>query len=133
VPQQLLGTYTTTLEQSDVEAAGSPPEIAGPDRSWTLRILNKGGPDNGPVLAIDNKTAGNLEAPSLRVDGDRLLLRKEECAAGGQYKFYNNEYAWKLSGKTLTITPVTNHCSDRVALTILTSRPWTKTSATAGG
>jgi hypothetical protein len=132
-PQQLLGTYTTMLEQSDVEAAGSPPEIAGPDRSWTLRILNAGGPDNGPVLAIDNETAGNLEAPSLRVEGDRLLLRNEECAAGGQYKFYDNEYAWKLSGKTLTIMPVTNHCSDRVALTILTSHAWTKTTATAGG
>ena len=132
-PQQLVGTYVTTLEQGDVEAAGSPPEIAGADRSWTLRILNTGGPDNGPVLVIEQKTAGNLEAPSLRVAGDRLLLRNEECAAGGQYKFYDNEYRWKLSGKTLTITPVTNHCSDRVALTILTSRAWTKASATAGG
>lgn len=126
-PAQLVGMYTTTLEKSDIEAAGAPPELANADRSWRLTIANTGGPDDGPVLAIDNETEGNLEAPSLRVDGDRLLLRGEPCAAGGEYKFYDNEYRWKLSENTLEIMPVSNHCTDRVALTILTSQPWTKT------
>jgi len=74
-----------------------------------------------------HKAESNLETPSLRVDGDRLLIRNEECAASGEYKSYDNDYKWKVSGKTLEITPVTNHYSDRVALTILTSQTWTKT------
>ena len=55
-----------------------PPGSCGSARS--------GGPDDGPFLAIDSadEDFGNLEAPSLRVDGDRLLLLKEECAAGGE-------------------------------------------------
>jgi hypothetical protein len=60
------------------------------------------------------------------VDGARLLLLNEECAAGGEQEFYDNEYRWKLDGETLTLTEVENQCPDDVALTILTSRPWTK-------
>lgn len=71
---------------------------------------------------------GNLEAPALRVEGDRLFLDHEECAAGGTEHFYDNEYSWKLAGEQLSLTTVTNQCGDRVAETILTSRPWTKTS-----
>ncbi len=43
-----------------------------------------------------------------------------------QPHFYENEYRYKLSGKTLTFTKVKNQCPDEVALTILTSQPWTK-------
>jgi hypothetical protein len=78
-------------------------------------------------LVIDSERAGNLEATELRVDGDRLILRREECAAGGSTTFYENEYRWKLDGKTLTLTRVVNRCKDEVALTVFTSRPWTKT------
>lgn len=101
-------------------------EDGGP--AWRLRIGASGGPDDGPFLAIDSadEDFGNLEAPSLRVAGDRLLLLKEECAAGGESEFYDNEYRWKLDGETLTLTEVENQCPDEVALTILTSRPWKK-------
>jgi hypothetical protein len=123
VPEALVGTYTTTLQQEDIPAE-APPELN--DLNWTLRIGDKGGPDGGPFLAIDNPTLGNLEAPSLRVEGDRLVLHQEECAAGGTESFYDNEYRWKLTGTQLSISTVNNQCSDHVAETILTSRPWTK-------
>jgi hypothetical protein len=126
-PAELVGTYTTTLEKSDVPADAAP-ELADAGLAWTLRIGNTGGAGDGPFLAIDSDTAGNLEAPPLRVDGDRLLLLDEECAAGGELKFYDNEYRWTLSDGTLKITTDSNNCSDRVAETILTSQSWTKTS-----
>lgn len=126
-PDELLGTFTTTLEAGDVPA-DAPPELRDGGPSWIIRIGNTGGPGDGPFLAIDSadESFGNLEAPALRVDGDRLLLLDEECAASGETKFYDNEYRWELSGGTLTITKIKNQCSDRVAETILTSRPWTK-------
>ena len=95
-------------------------------------IATSGAPDDRPALAINNPTKGNLEAPrGLTVDGDRFLLDNEECAAGpdGQCAFYDNEYSWKLTGSTLTLTTVKNDCPDRVAETILTSGPWTKQSS----
>ena len=67
VPAELLGTYTTTLEQADIPAS-APPELG--ELEWTLRIGDTGGPDDGPFLAIDSPTHGNLEAPGLRVEGD---------------------------------------------------------------
>jgi hypothetical protein len=124
VPAALVGTYTATLREADVPE-NPPPELG--ELTWTLRIGDKGGPDGGPFLAIDSPTLGNLEAPSLRVEGDRLLLRHEECAAGGTERFYDNEYRWELAGTELSISTITNQCDDHVAETILTSRPWTKT------
>jgi hypothetical protein len=99
-PAELVGTYTTTLQASDV-AGDNAPELSAADGSdWTLRIGTDGGADDGPFLAIDSEDGDNLEAPTLEVDGDRVLLHNEECAhLGGGY---------------------------RVAQTILTSRPWTK-------
>lgn len=94
-----------------------------------MTIAETGGPDDGPVLIIDSaqERFGNLEAPALRVEGDRLYLDKEECFENGSYVFYDNEYRWALDGSTLTIEPVVNECKDEVALTILASRPWTRT------
>jgi hypothetical protein len=54
----------------------------------------------------------------------RTRVRKSSWMTG--YAFYDNEYRWELSGSTLTLTTVKNDCPDRVAETILTSRPWTK-------
>ena len=126
-PDELVGTYTTTLRASDV-AGNDAPELSGSDaKKWILRIGPTGGPDDGPFLAIDGAEGDNLEAPSLRVEKDRLLLNDEECARpDGGYGFYDNEYTWSLEGDSLVIETVKNGCPDRVAETILTSRPWTK-------
>jgi hypothetical protein len=72
---------------------------------------------------------GHLEGPALEVRGDRLLLKQEECAAGGEITFYDNEYAYEVSDETLTITTVSNQCPDRVAETVLTSQPWRKAAS----
>jgi hypothetical protein len=123
-PAELVGTYTTTLESSDIPANAAPELEAG---QWKLVISTTGAPDDGPSLAIDNATKGNLEAPGLKVDGDHLTLVKEECAQDSGYVFYDNEYSWEMSGTTLELTTVENNCPDHVAETILTSGPWTKT------
>lgn len=121
VPTELVGTYTTTLEPADIPANAAPELEAG---DWELVIATSGAPDDGPALAINHPTKGNLEAPGLTVDGDTLKVEQEECAQKVGYVFYDNEYSWKLDGSTLTLTTVKNDCPDRVAETILTSHPW---------
>jgi hypothetical protein len=123
VPTELLGTYRTTLKRSDLPP-NPPRELTGGSMKWTLTIAKLGGVDNGPVFAIAGSDGRTLEGPSFSVTGDRILLHREECAAGG---LYENAYKYKLSDKTLVLTKVKNLCPDQVALTILTSEPWTKT------
>jgi hypothetical protein len=127
IPAELVGTYTTTLEEADLPANPAPELADAAGSAWKLTVAETGGPDDGPALIVDSAAHGNLEAPALRVEGDRLFLDKEECFENGSYVFYDNEYRWALEGSTLTIEPVANECADEVALTILTSRPWTKT------
>jgi hypothetical protein len=123
VPSQLAGTYVTTLEDDDLPA-NAPPELeAG---RWELAIGELEGADGGSFLAIDHPTHGTLEEPGLTIDGDLLTLNEEECAQDTGYAFYDNEYSWTLEGSTLTLATVKNDCPDRVAETILTSKPWTK-------
>jgi hypothetical protein len=103
-----------------------PPELASAATKWQLEIAETGGTDNGPVLSIVNPDLGQLEGPTLEVAGDRLRLLQEECAAGGDTQFFDNEYSYEVQGDTLIIKVVANQCPDRVAETILTSEPWTK-------
>ena len=123
-PDKMLGTYTTTLKSGDLPSA-PPAELTHGSMTWKLTIANSGGVDDGPVLAIANSELGSLENPSFGVKGDVILLHREECASGDK-PFYENQYRYTLSGKTLTLTKVRNQCPDEVALTILTSEPWTK-------
>ena len=129
VPAELVGTYTTTLEQSDFAGNAAPELEAG---EWKLVIATSGAPDGGPALSIRPSTHEDaLEAPGLTVDGDTLKLEQEECGGIGAKStttFHDNEYSWKLDGSTLTLATVKNQCPDRVAQTIFTSRPWTKQS-----
>jgi hypothetical protein len=67
-----------------------------------------------------------LEAPDFAVFGGQIVLKHEECAAGGTEHFYDNAYRFARSGKKLTFTKLRNGCPDRVAETVLTSEPWAK-------
>lgn len=125
IPPELLGTWTTRLKEADLPA-DLPPELANAATTWQLEIAETGGADNGPVLSIVNPDLGQLEGPTLEVAGDRLKLLQEECAAGGDTQFFDNEYSYEVQGDTLTISVVMNQCADRVAETILTSEPWNK-------
>jgi hypothetical protein len=123
VPAELLGSYRTTVEQGDIPPNAGP--ALGPG-AWNMVIAASGGPHGGPVLALKGPDNETLEGPDLAVDGDRLKLLDEECEEKSGYVFYDNEYGWILEGSTLTVTTVKNQCPDRIAETILTSRPWTK-------
>jgi hypothetical protein len=125
VPPELLGTWTTTLKESDLPA-NAPPELTDAATEWELQIAETGGTDNGPVLSIVNPELGQLEGPTLQVQGNQLKLLQEECAATGETEFFDNAYSYEIQGNTLRITTVSNQCSDHVAETILTSEPWTK-------
>lgn len=120
---ELTGTWVTTLEAGDLPAHPPPELQAG---KWEIVIGELEGGDAGSFLAIHHPTDGVLEEPGLMVDGDVLELNDEECAQTTGYAFYDNEYRWELSGSRLTLTTVKNDCPDRVAETILTSRPWTR-------
>jgi hypothetical protein len=123
-PKELLGSYTTKLKPSDLPS--NPPEELSGSTKWNLTIANSGGPNNGPAFTIADAGSNTLESSSFGVRGDRILLHREECAAGGTQRLYENEYRYQLRGKTLTFTTVKNSCSDNVAKTILTGEPWTK-------
>jgi len=123
VPSELVGTYETSLQESDLPP-NAPPELVAD--TWTLSIGELEGPEAGTFLALTAPENDVLEEPGLKVDDDVLTLTQEECAQEVGYAFYDNEYSWKLEGSTLTLTTVKNQCADRVAETILTSRPWAK-------
>ena len=124
VPAGLSGTYTAVLEQSDLPADAPPELVPG---AWTLSIGELEGPEAGTFLALRGPDDEVLEEPGLKIDDDVLTLTQEECAQDVGYAFYDNQYSWELGGSsTLTLATVENDCADRVAETILTSRPWTK-------
>ncbi len=129
-PAELVGTYTVRLRPGDLPSgADAPPEFAPENHpyAWRVEIANSGGPDDGPTLNIVNVASGSLESPRLSVDGDRLRLSDEECA-GSTYTFVDTVYGWKLAGKALSLSKVSGGCGDKVAETILTARPLTKTT-----
>jgi hypothetical protein len=110
-PASLLGVYTTKLTNRDL-ARNHARELRVPP-AWKLTIANSGGSGSGRALTLTNVKAGALEAPDFAVTGDRIVLKHEECAAGGNEHFYDNEYRFAQSGKTLRFTKVRNSCPDR--------------------
>ena len=129
VPAELQGTYNVHFEPGDLPAAKSAPDELKPENkpySWRVEITDTGGPGNGPALTIVHPTLGALESPKLRVSGDRLRLLQEECAGGGGYEFTDTTYGWTLSGDKLRLTKLAGGCDDKVAETILTTKPLTK-------
>ena len=123
-PPELVGTYTITLQGANLPPA-KPKELADALGVWTLRIANVGGIDDGRLLSLSGPK-GQLEGPSFVVSDHTITLLHEECAAGGDTKFYDNIYRWQLSGRTLRFTTVSNRCSDHVAQTLLTVKPWVR-------
>jgi hypothetical protein len=126
VPAPLLGRYTATLQRSDLPA-NPPPELTEGSRTWKLTVAPSGGIDNGPAITIANAKLGVLESSNFAAQAGTLLLRREDCEAGGNQHFYDNRYRYTMSGGTLRFTTISNGCKDRVAETILTSRPWHRT------
>jgi hypothetical protein len=126
VPATLVGRYTTTLRGSDLPA-NPPPELTHGSSTWQLTVARSGGIDNGPAVTIANANLGVLESSNFAAQGGTVLLRHEECEAAGTHQFFDNRYRYTVSGGTLHFTMVSNGCKDKVAQTILTSRPWHRT------
>jgi hypothetical protein len=128
-PDELLGTYATTLRPADVPADASP-ELADQD-AWLVKITATGGVDCGPALAIVRPPSDTLEISKPSVAGDTLTLKDEECAPsepGGTETLVTSAYRWKLDGRVLRLTMGKGGCPDKVAETILTSEPWKQLS-----
>lgn len=123
VPADLLGRYTTTLQGADIPK-NPPPELTDGSPRWKLTIAKSGGIENGPAFTIANAQLGVLESSNFVAQEGTVLLGNEECAAPGGKQVYANKYRYTLSGDTLRFTTITNGCADKVAETILTSRPW---------
>jgi hypothetical protein len=118
--------YTTTLRRSDLPA-NPPPELTHGSSTSRLTVARSGGIDNGPAVMIANAELGVLESSNFAVQGATVLLRRENCAAAGNQRFCDNRYRYTVSRGTLRVTTVSNGCKDKVAQTILTSRPWHRT------
>jgi hypothetical protein len=128
IPSALTGTYTVKLTKADLPPpAKAPPEFKPAEKpyDWRIEITRTGGLNNGPVLNIVSPTHGSLESPVLSVKGDQLKLSQEECGGDG-YTFVNTTYRWVREGAKLTLTKLSGGCADKVAETILTSRPLTR-------
>ena len=123
LPADLAGDYFTTLEPSDIPKDAEPELKPG---LWELAIGELEGEEAGPFLTIRHPRESILEVSPVEVSGNVLKLTREACKQETGTAFYDNEYRWELSGSTLALTTVKDHCPDRVAETILTSRPWTK-------
>jgi hypothetical protein len=122
VPADLLGRYTTTLQRADLPQH-PPPELTDGSK-WKLTIAKSGGIENGPAFTIANAQLGVLESSNFAAQEGTVLLEHEECAAPGGESSYNNKYRYTVSGQMLRFTTIANGCADKVAETILTSRPW---------
>jgi len=81
-PAELLGSYTATLTEADLPP-NPPPELADGLGDWSLTIAGQGGPDGGPALSLVHSEQGNLESPSLSVDGDRCCYAKRNVQPAG--------------------------------------------------
>jgi hypothetical protein len=123
-PPSLVGVYTTKLTKRDLSRNHAPELQEAP--GWKLTIANVGGTGSGHVIALTNMKAGALESSDFAISKKRIVVKHEECAAGGTTRFYDNEYRFKQSGNTLRFTKLLNSCPDRVAETVLTAEPWTK-------
>jgi hypothetical protein len=123
VPAELLGRYTTTLQRADLPH-DPPPEVSDGSPRWKLTIAKSGGIENGPAFTIANAQLGVLESSNFAAQEGTVLLEHEECAAPGGESSYTNKYRYAVSGDTLRFTTIANGCADKVAETILTSRPW---------
>ncbi len=122
-PDELLGQYTVTLDESDLpdDAADELTE-GGP--SWTVTIAETGGPGEGPAFTIANDLEGPLESSNFEVKGDRILVHEQECASTGEP--VESVWRYELKGKELTLTEEKGSCPDEVALTVLTTKPLRK-------
>ena len=124
-PAELLGTYTTRLQRADIPRPV--PDLLDGEYRWTLRITKDGGPDNAPALTIVHPPDDVLESSAMAVTGDTIKLMREECEKpSGGYDLVSSSYRWKVDGGQLRLTPVVNGCPDKIALTILSSGPWTR-------
>jgi hypothetical protein len=122
-PKQLVGEYAMTLKSGDL-----PPnpvrELTDGSKSWTLRIANSGGVNNAPALSLENDQLGGLESSRFGVIGQRIVLHSEECPPTG--KPVESEYTWTLKGRKLRFSGGRGACPDKVQLTLLTAKPWTR-------
>jgi hypothetical protein len=122
-PQELVGTFKTSLTRRDAAHAPRPNEL--PIGSWTLVIGNSGGPNNSRAVGIG---PGDTDRVVYRFGVKRNVLAigcnddQGLPAPGAQ------TYTWSIRARALTLTPAAAGCKggDRNTPVILGSHPWIK-------
>jgi len=107
VPAKLVGRWSRTVTSSDLKRAKVPP-ISVPAGVWSMVIKKDGSFDAARRAATASGFAGRLTATA----AGRLAIEMPFCAGG----FGPNVYRWRVVGKLLTITKVSDKCGERVAV-----------------
>ena len=106
VPARLVGRWSRTVTSSDLNRAKVPP-ISIPTGVWSIVIKRDGSFEARRAGAVSGFT-GRLTATA----AGRLAIGMLFCAGG----FGPNVYRWRVVGKLLTFTKVSDKCGERVAV-----------------
>jgi hypothetical protein len=125
-PQQLVGTFKTTLTRDDAARAPRPSEL--PIGPWTLVIGNSGGPGNSRAVGVGNGDTDRV-VHRFGVKGNVFAMActdDQGLPASG-----SEAYAWSIRGRKLIFSIASARCGrgDANTQTILTSHPWIKQAA----
>ena len=122
-PQELLGQYEVNIPEEELPT-DAPEQLSTVSDVWTVTLAETGGPGDGPAFSIANGQAEPIETSNFQVKGDRIIVKEQTCAATGEP--VNSEWTYELSGDELTLSDPKDACPDKIAETILTSKPLTK-------
>jgi hypothetical protein len=109
---QIAGTYTATLDPSDVTVKKD-----GVGGTWTMRLEPTGAVLLSPPASFA-PGANGLSGVAFSLDADRFrtsLFYNDYCSSVGNY-------VWNLAAGALTFTSVDDTCSIRK--TLMTTTPW---------
>jgi hypothetical protein len=135
-PPELEGDWRMTLRKTDLPP-NPDPVLADGVGTWLLAVSNHDvdkrrsltlwGPDPRTGKATRDPHF-LLDSPRLGVKGNLLLLHDVECGApnGPAPVLPLSSYRWRVRGRSLTFARMTERCPDKVLLTLLTTKPWTR-------
>ncbi len=121
VPQELLGTWETSVPRKEIE--DMPNEYIGASRRWTITISESGGVDDGPSFTYANEKLGALESFSAFEVADGKIAFFGICEGYEEPQ----TYSYALEGNELTLEVAESPCPDVAYLeSLFTTNPFRK-------